>query len=42
MAETIFTIVALAVLAGLLYLLLRKGYTPKQGEKLSNFSVDQM
>ena len=29
---SIFTVVAVAVLAALLYLLLRKGYTPKQGE----------
>ncbi len=38
----LFTIVAAAVLAGLLYLTLRKGYTPKQGEKLGSFSVDHM
>ena len=38
----IFTIVAAAVLAGLLYLTLRKGYAPRQGEKQSTFSVDHM
>ena len=38
----IFTIAALAALAALLYLLLRKGYQPKAGEKLSSFSVDHM
>ena len=39
---SIFTIVAVAVLAGLLYLLLRKGYQPKHGEKLNGFAVDHM
>ena len=39
---SIFTIAAVAVLAGLLYLILRKGYQPKQGEKLNRFAVEQM
>ena len=39
---SIFTVVAVAVLAGLLYLILRKGYQPKQGEKLDRFAVDHM
>ena len=39
---SVFTAVAVLVLAALLYLLLRKGYTPKQGEKLNNFSVKYM
>ena len=39
---SIFTIAAVAVLAGLLYLTLRKGYQPKPGEKLSGFAVDKM
>ena len=39
---SVFTIVAVAVLAGLLYLTLRKGYQPKTGEKLGSFSVDHM
>jgi len=30
------------VLAGLLYLTLRKGYQPKAGESLSGFAVDKM
>ena len=38
----IFTIVAFAVLAVLLYLVLRKGYQPKRGENLSDFAVDHM
>ena len=38
----IFTIIAAAVLAALLYLILRKGYQPKQGETLSGFAVDKM
>ena len=39
---SIFTVVAIAAVAGLLYLLLRKGYQPKQNEKLKTFSVDHM
>ena len=39
---SIFTIAAILVLAGLLYLTLRKGYQPKQGENLSGFAVDKM
>ena len=39
---SIFTIAAVLVLAGLLYLTLRKGYQPKQGETLSGFAVDKM
>ena len=39
---SIFTIVAIAVLAGLLYLVLRRGYQPKAGEKLDCFAVDKM
>ncbi len=39
---SIFTIAAVAVLAALLYLLLRKGYQIRQGEKLSGFAVDNM
>jgi len=39
---SIFTIAAVAVLAGLLYLTLRKGYQPKKGENLSGFAVDHM
>ena len=39
---SIFTIVAFAVLAGLMYLTLRKGYQPKAGEKLGGFAVDNM
>ena len=39
---SIFTIVAAVVLAGLLYLTLRKGYQPKKGENLSGFAVDHM
>ena len=39
---SIFTVVALAVLAALLYLTLRRGYQPKQGEKLNGFAVDHM
>jgi ferrous iron transport protein B len=39
---SIFTIAAVAVLAGLLYLTLRKGYQPKQGEKTNGFAVDHM
>ena len=39
---SIFTIAAIAVLAGLLYLTLRKGYQLKQGEKASGFAVDNM
>ncbi len=39
---SIFTVLAIAVLSGLLYLLLRKGYQPKAGEKLDRFSVDHM
>ena len=38
----IFTVIALAALAALLYLVLRKGYQPKKGEKLSSFAVDHM
>ena len=38
----IFTVVAAAVLAGLLFLILRKGYQPKQGETLNGFAVDKM
>jgi len=38
----IFTIIAAGVLAGLLYLTLRKGYTPKQDERQSNLAVDHM
>ena len=41
-AFSIFTIVAFAVLAGLMYLTLRKGYQPKAGEKLGGFAVDNM
>ena len=39
---SIFTIAALIVLAGLLYLVLRKGYVSKKGENLNNFAVDHM
>ena len=39
---SIFTVIAVAVLAGLLYLLLRKGYQPKAGEKHSGFAVDHL
>ena len=39
---SIFTIAAVAVLAGLLYLILRKGYQPKAGEKLNSFSINHM
>ena len=39
---SIFTVLAAAVLAGLLYLLLRRGYTPKESEKPNNFAVDHM
>ena len=39
---SIFTVVAFAVLALLLYLLLRKGYTPADNEKQRNFAVDHM
>ena len=39
---SIFTVAAFLVLAGLLYLTLRKGYQPKPGEKLSDFAVDKM
>ena len=38
----IFTIVAVAALAMLLYLLLRKGYQPTKGEKLDNMAVDHV
>ena len=39
---SIFTIAALIVLAGLLYLVLRRGYVSKKGENLNNFAVDHM
>ena len=39
---SVFTIAALIVLAGLLYLVLRKGYVSKKGENLNNFAVDHM
>jgi ferrous iron transport protein B len=39
---SIFTIAAILVLAGLVYLTLRKGYQPKQGETLGGFAVDKM
>ena len=39
---SVFTIAAFVVLAGLLYLVLRKGYVPKKGENLNNFAVDHM
>ena len=39
---SVFTIAALIVLATLLYLLLRKGYTPADNEKKQDFSVDHM
>ena len=39
---SVFTVAAFAVLAGLLYLTLRKGYVPKKGENLSGFAVDHM
>ena len=39
---SLFTIVAFAVLAGLLFLLLRKGYTPKNSELQNQFAVDHM
>ena len=39
---SMFTVLAIAVLAALLYLILRKGYQPKQNENINNFSVDQM
>ena len=39
---SMFTVLAIAVLAALLYLILRKGYQPKQDENIINFSVDQM
>ena len=38
----VFTFVAAALLAGLVYMVLRKGYQPKQGEKRSDFAVDHM
>ena len=41
-AFSVFTIAAFVVLAGLLYLVLRKGYVPKKGENLNNFAVDHM
>ena len=41
-AFSIFTVIAAAVLAGLLYLILRKGYQPKQDEKASGFAVEHM
>jgi ferrous iron transport protein B len=39
---SLFTVVAFAVLAGLLFLLLRKGYTPKNNELQNQFAVDHM
>lgn len=39
---SIFTVAAFLVLAALLYLLLRKGYTPSGSEKQHNFAVDHM
>ena len=39
---SIFTVLAAAVLAGLLYLLLRRGYTPKESEKPNNFAANHM
>ena len=39
---TLITVAAVAVLAGLLYLILRKGYQPKKGENLCGFAVDHM
>ena len=39
---SIFTVLAAAVLAGLLYLLLRRGYTPRGSEKQNNFAVNHM
>ena len=39
---SIFTVLAAAVLAGLLYLLLRRGCTPKESEKLNNFTANHM
>ena len=39
---SIFTAIAMAVLAGLLYLTLRKGYQLKAGEKTAGFAVDHM
>ena len=39
---SVFTIAAFIVLAVLLYLLLRKGYTPAENEKQRNFAVDHM
>ena len=39
---SVFTVAAFAVLAALLYLMLRKGYVPKKGENLSGFAVDHM
>ena len=38
----IFTIAALGILAGLLYLLLRKGYAPKADNPHRSFAVDHM
>ena len=38
----IFTIAALGILAGLLYLLLRKGYAPKADDPHRSFAVDHM
>lgn len=38
----IFTIAALGILAGLLYLLLRKGYAPRANDLHRSFSVDHM
>ena len=38
----VFTIAAALVLAGLVYLTLRKGYQPQKGEKLNSFAVDHM
>ena len=38
-AFSIFTVAAVAALAALLYLIFRKGYQPKQGERLNESSV---
>ena len=41
-AFSLFTVAAFAVLAVLLFLLLRKGYTPKNSELQNQFAVDRM
>ena len=38
-AFSVWTVVAFAALAGLLYMLLRKGYVPQEGRRLSDRAV---